>query len=191
MGSSLGVLVCRLALGRLFARASARVGSGRRTGAGVGVAARLRVQIHRCTIRSARVDLAAVLQLILPVDDNGVARTQSLADGDRTSRIQRDRDGLNLHAAVFLREVNVSPLRSARDRRRRHNRDVPLRIYKQMHVHKLIWKQIVFLVAEDCLQLICAGCRIDLIVDRQQFAGGDFGCVVAIIGLDRQRPGSV
>ena len=57
-----------------------------------------------------------------------------------------------------------------------------------MHVHKLIRKQIVLLVVEYRLQFIGSGRRVDLIVDRQQFAGRDFRGVIAIVRFDRQRP---
>ena len=68
-----------------------------------------------------------------------------------------------------------------------HNGVVAL-LHHQPDVHKLVGEQNIVRVLEDCLQLIGAGGRVDLVVDRQQFASVQQLGVGAVIGLNGKRP---
>ncbi len=49
-----------------------------------------------------------------------------------------------------------------------------------MDIHKLIGKENVVFVIEDSLEFVSARRGIDLVVDREEFSGGDFRSIVAI-----------
>ncbi len=98
------------------------------------------IEIDRLAARRAGVNAAAVLKLVLAVDDDGIARTQTFADGDGVARVERHGHRLNLDAAILLSQVNVGPLWAARDSRSRNDGDVALRIDQQVNVHELVGK---------------------------------------------------
>ena len=59
-------------------------------------------------------------------------------------------------------------------------------LQKQVNIDELIGPKIVVGIVEDCLQLDRARRCVDLVVDGQQFAGGQLGLVVAAIGVHLQ-----
>src|SRR5262249_9698269 len=98
----------------------------------------------------------------------------------------RDRDVLNLDGIALGDGVDVGALRTTLQRSQRNETEIAFGVDQKMGVDELIGEELIVFVAEDRLELIGAGGCVDLVVDGEQFAAGDFCDVVAIVGLDGQ-----
>src|SRR5438270_2880866 len=67
---------------------------------------------------AARLERRARAQLVLPLDDDALARRQPFADDRRIGDVERDLDRTLLRFAVGAREVHERTLRPALHRRR-------------------------------------------------------------------------
>src|SRR5579864_3643303 len=131
-------------------------------------------------------DLTAVGELVEPVGNNLFAGLHSAVDDDGTPGSQSNRDSADLDRISWIDHVNVIPVGAALDSSTGNNGDIVLSVNEQMYVHELIREERVVLIAEDCLELVRACRRVNLIVHRLQKATGDLGCVVAIICIHGQ-----
>ena len=61
-----------------------------------------------------------------------------------------------------------------------------MRLQQQANIDELVRPELVVRIVEHRLQSSGPGSLVNLIVDGQQFAGGQFGLIVPAIGLDRQ-----
>src|ERR1700676_4820049 len=129
-------------------------------------------------------NLAAVLQLVLAVNDHGVTRLESLADAHGVTRRKGQRDLLDFHGMVWQRQIDVGALRPALDGRRRNDGDVTFGVHQKMNIYELVGEENIVFVAEDGLQLIGTGGGVDLVVDGKELAGGNLVGVVAVVGVD-------
>jgi len=64
-----------------------------------------------------------------------------------------------------------------------NNGHVALRIKPQLHIHELIWKELMVSVIEDGLQLGCAGGGVDLVIHGQQVSRCNQGSPTLVVGL--------
>src|ERR1700730_12121137 len=144
--------------------------------------------VRRASRRCVSFDLAAVLQLVLTICDHDISRLKSRADSYRVARGERDRDRLDLYGIVFLHQIDIRALRAALNRGSGHNRDVALRVHQEVNVHKLVGKENVFIVVKNAFQFVGAGARVDLIVDGEKLAAGDFRGVLAVVGIHGKLP---
>ena len=93
---------------------------------------------------------------------------------------------VDLDRVALCDDVNVSALRAALNRRKRNQTQIALGVHQQVGIHKLLWKENVVFVVEDRFELVGSGGGIDLIVDGEKFASGDFGGVVAVPGFGNE-----
>ena len=101
----------------------------------------------------------------------------------------RDGDGINsrnrvLRSGIFSDTIDISTLWAALNGCSGNDGEIALGVDKKVHVDKLIGEKAVVGIAKDGLELIGPGSRINLIVNGLQFSTGDFGGVVAVIGID-------
>ena len=134
-----------------------------------------------------RNDLAVILKLVLAVNHNYVTRVETRADTYVVAGSLGDRNHPNLHSVATRYNVDVRALGSALDRGCGNNNYISLDIDEHVHVDELIREEDVVVVGEYGFELVRAGRGIDLVVDGGEFAVGNFGRVVAIVGLDGEQ----
>src|SRR5262245_5035396 len=111
-------------------------------------------------------DLAERTQFISSVDNNQLAVGKPGFYGCVTPLGHTDLDRTHIGGVVGLDYVHEGALRTALDSDSRHH-DLPLLyIDQQPGVYKLVGEQSVLLVVEDGFEFRCAGCRVDLVVER-------------------------
>src|SRR5262249_7552493 len=79
-----------------------------------------------------------------------------------------------------------APLRASLDGSRRNDNHALSSIQPQFDIHKLVGKQCVVAVIENCLQLRGSRSGIDLVIDREQSSAGQLLRSVPVIGINRQ-----
>src|SRR6266446_4848474 len=134
--------------------------------------------------RGAGIDLGAVLQFVLAIDNDDVAGIQSRVQTDAVASCLRNSDGANLRCAVAAGSVDISSLGAALNGGDRNDNEITFGVHEKVYVDELVGEERVVLVAEDGLELVSSGGYINLVVDGLKFARGDFCLVVAIIGID-------
>ena len=72
------------------------------------------------------------------------------------------------------------------DRRVGNQDGVGDRVHQQARIDELIWKQRAVGVGKFRLKFHRSGGRIDLVIHREQRAGGEFLLTFAIVSFDRQ-----
>src|ERR1035441_1854158 len=144
---------------------------------------------HNATrARSTRLNLAASLQLVLPIGDHDFAGIESSSDNRRVSLCEGHSNWAILHRLIGIDCVHERPLRAPQNRRSRDNCAVFSGFEQQVGVYELVRPQLVVFVVKNGLKLRRARRRINLVVNRQQFAGRQFRLIVAAEGIDLQRP---
>lgn len=131
-------------------------------------------------------DLAAVLQLVLPVDDDEFAAVETGAEANEISSGLCQSDGPNLDGVVRIDGVHVGALGPALDGGGGHDDQILLNVDEKMNIHKLIGEEQVLAVVEDGFELVSAGSGVDLVVDGEKFTGLDFVGVITVEGLDTE-----
>ena len=127
------------------------------------------------------VDFRSVLQLVEPRGGNYitglnafhrrvVALGRKLADGLNL----RDLSGDAVHKRIHTVVLNCST--GDKD-------DAMERIHEQASVDELIWIQVESGVIELSSEANRSGCRVDLVVERQKFSGGDPGELCAVVRI--------
>ena len=131
-----------------------------------------------------RNDLAVVLKLVLAINHDHITRVETGADTDIVASGLGDRNHPNLHGVAARDNVGIRALRSALNRCGGNNDDIVLGVDEHMDVNELIREENVVVVRENSFELVRTRCRINLVVDGGEFAVGNLGGVVAIVGLD-------
>src|SRR5712692_690450 len=131
----------------------------------------------------AGLDLAAVLQFVLAVNDNHIAGLNSGGDAHIVAGSLRRSDRPGLRHIARRDNVDVNTLRPALNRGGRNYRHAALGVHQQVHVDKLVGEQFISFVLEDGFELVSARRGINLIVNGEELSRSDFGGVVAIEGL--------
>ena len=154
-----------------------------------GLRSTLRCGLDGCSSRSTscgsgiRNDLAVVLKLVLAINHDHITRVETGADTDIVASGLGDRNHPNLHGVAARDNVDIRALRSALNRCGGNNDDIVLGVDEHMDVDELIREENVVVVRENGFELVRTRRRIDLVVDGGEFAVGNFGGVVAIVGL--------
>ena len=130
------------------------------------------------------VDFAAVLKLVLAVNDDDVSCIDAAAQANTVAGGLSDANRTDFDGVIAAHGVDIRSLRSALDGWRGHDREIVLGVDEQVHVHKLIGKERIVAIVENGLQLVRAGGGIDLIVNGKKLAGGNFLCIIAVEGVD-------
>ncbi len=141
------------------------------------------------TIRTAGragIDLCSVLKFILAINHDDITGIQSGAQAHAVTGGLRDGDDTNFRGVVGTGGVHVSSLRTALDGGSRNDRKVVLGVHEKVDIDKLIREKHVVRVGKNGLQLVSSCGWINLIIDRLQFSAGDFGGVVAVVGVNDQ-----
>src|SRR5262249_35743383 len=89
------------------------------------------------TASATRLNIAAGVELVLAVCDYGFAGVQSLGDSAEVSFTERDGHVAHFRCFVGLYGEDVSALRPALNRRRRHYRVVLTDLQQQARIHEL------------------------------------------------------
>src|SRR5205807_1548369 len=134
-------------------------------------------------VSHGRVDLAAVLELVLAFNDYELAATYAAAQPNAIAGGLRDSDRTDCDRVVAGYGIDVGSLRPTLDRRSGNNREIVHGVHEQVHVYELIGKKSVVGIVEDGLQLVSAGGRIDFVIDSEQLASGNLPRVVAVVGI--------
>ncbi len=137
--------------------------------------------------RRTNFNLAALLQLVLAVGHHNFARGDSAGDHGNVVLREGNGDRAHIHRIVRLHHEHVSSLRTPLNGRCRDRGTVLPNFQQQADVHELIWPKRVVLVVEHGFKPPGAGGLVDLIVDGQQFAGGQLGLIVAAVGVHLER----
>src|SRR2546429_654914 len=141
--------------------------------------------------RGAGIDLGPILQFVLAVDDHDITRIQAGAQAHAVAGGLRDEHGINfrndiLGSRVFSDGIKVSTLRATLDGSGGNDGEIMFGVNKKVDVDELIGEKGVVDIAKDGLELVGPGGQINLIVDGLEFSGGNFGSVVAVVGIDHK-----
>ena len=120
-----------------------------------------------------RINFAARLQLVLSVDDDNVAGNNSTGDRGHIVLGEGNRDLANFDCLVRLDHKHIAALRPVLHRDRRNHGAALVGFQKQSNIDELVGPKQVVLIIEHRFKAAGAGGLVDLIVDGQQFAGGD------------------
>ncbi len=91
--------------------------------------------------------------------------------------------GRFLGSRIFRSRIDVSALGPALNRRGGNNGEVVQRVNEQVDIHKLVRKERIISVGKHGLELVRPGGQVDLIVDGLEFSAGEFGSIVAVVGI--------
>src|SRR5712664_755310 len=131
----------------------------------------------------AGLDLAAVLQFVLAVNDNHIAGLNSGGDAYIVAGSLRRSDRPSLRHIARRDNVDVNALRPALNRGGWNYRHAALGLHQQVHVDELVGEQFISFVFEDGFELVSARRGINLVVNGEELARGNFGGVVVIESL--------
>ena len=137
----------------------------------------------------ARIDFGPILQLVLAIDDHGVAGIQTCTQAHTVPCRLSDGDRANLRSRVFGRgifsnRINVSSLGSALNGGGGDDSEIKLCVHEKVDIHKLIGEERVVGVVKYGFELVSSSRRINLIVDGLEPSAGDFRGVVTVKGID-------
>jgi len=141
------------------------------------------------TVASAggtRRNFAAVLKLVLTVNDDHLACVDAAVHANAGGRVQSNGNGANFDGVIAADSVNVGSLGATLNGRSGNDREIPHSVHKQVDVDELIGKERAIGIVEDGFQLVRAGGGIDFVVHGQKLAGGDFLSVIAVVSFDVQ-----
>src|SRR5882762_7313963 len=93
---------------------------------------------------------------------------------------------MNFDGIAVSDYIDISALRTALQRGQWNEAEVVSGVYKKMSVDELVGKETAVFVVEDRFELVGAGGDIDLIIDGEELAAGNFVGVVAIESFDGQ-----
>ena len=151
-------------------------------------AARPRTASSVCSSASGvRIYLAPGLQLVLPVDHDDVPRGDPSGDRCHVILGERNRNRVHCNRFVGFDRKHIASLRAGLDRDRRNHGASLVGFQQQADIDELVGPQRVVRIVEHGFQPPRAGGLVDLIVDRQQLAGGQLRLIVAAVGFDLQR----
>ena len=137
-------------------------------------------------------DLCAVPQTVGAVDDNPVARRKARVDREYLSPSRRSKiDGSRRNRIIGADDIDISSRRAALNRVRRQGHDAVQGIYQEPCIDELVRKELVVEIIEIRAQLHRAGRRIDLAVERRNFANCKIGDIGAVVGRDLERRSGV
>ena len=145
--------------------------------------------------RRTRIDFGPILQLVLAIDDDDITGIQTGTQADAVASSLRNGDGINfrnriLASEVFSDSIEVSTLRATLNGSSGNYGQIAFDVDEKVHVDKLIGEKSVVGIAEDGLELIRSGSRINLIVDGLKFSAGDFDGVFTVVGIDNELNGA-
>src|SRR5579863_9228808 len=134
--------------------------------------------------RGAGENLAAILQLVLPVNHDDISRVDPGTDTDIVASRLGQGNNVDIHGIAAGNNIDVSALGPALDGSGGYDNQILFRVHEHMHVHKLIREEDIVFIREDGFELVRTRSGIDLVVNGGQLAVGNLGEVVAVVGFD-------
>ena len=98
-----------------------------------------------------------------------------------------DRNRAYFDGLVGFDHEHIASLRAALNRRRGDDRAVLADFEQQADIHELIRPERIVFVVKDRFQPVRSGGLVNLIVDREQFAGRQFGLIVTAVSIHLER----
>src|SRR5260370_340018 len=133
-----------------------------------------------------RNDFAAILQLVLAIDNHDIARIQPIGQANAVACGQRDSDGMNFHLVVVADRIDVRSLWAALNSWCRNDGQIVPGVHEKVHIHELIGEERVVHIGKNGFQLVRAGGEINLSVGGDKFSRSDLHLVFTIVGFDRE-----